>query len=109
MTGIAEDPVGVYNRLLALRVVGTIRANAVSETMCVIYVDNLDILRDFALLYLRVTVLLEGQPHSINLMLDQFRVRGVCRQGVLYRGVRPLFQVREVNLVDLVLRLESLL
>ena len=108
MTGIAEDTVGVYNRPLALRVVGTIKANAVLDTMYVIYVESLDILRDSAPLYLRVIVLLEGQPHSINLTLYQLRVKGVCRQGVPYLGVRPLFQVREVNLVDLVLRLESL-
>ena len=76
--------------------------------MCVIYVDNLDILRYSAPLYLRVTILLEGQPHNINLTLDQLRVKGVCRQRVLYLEVKPLFQVREVNLVDLVLRLESL-
>ena len=81
MTGIAEDTVGVYNRPLALRVIGTIRANAVLETMCVIYVDNLDILRDYAPLYLRVTVLLEGQSHNINLNLDQLRVKGYADRG----------------------------
>ena len=106
MTGIAEDTVRVYSRPLAVRVVGTIRANTVLETMCAIYVDNLNILRDSAPLYLRVTVLLKGQPHNIHLMLDQFRVKGVYRQGVLKLGVRPLFQVREVNLVDLILKLE---
>ena len=90
MTGIAEDTVGVYNRPLALRVVGTIRANAVSETTCVIYVDNLDILRDSAPLYLRVIVLLEGQPHNINLMLDQLKIKGVCRQGVLVLRLESL-------------------
>ncbi|KAH9657944.1 Endonuclease [Citrus sinensis] len=76
MTGIAEDTVGVYNRPLALRVVGTIKANAVLDTMYVIYVESLDILRDSAPLYLRVIVLLEGQPHSINLTLYQLRVKG---------------------------------
>lgn len=38
---------GVYSRLLTLRVGGTIEISAVLKTKCVIYVDNLDILRDF--------------------------------------------------------------
>lgn len=113
MTRIAEDTVvivlGVYSRLLVLRVGGIIRASVILEIRCIIYVDNLDILGDSTLLCLRVTVLLEGQPHSINLTLDQFRVRGVYRQRVPHLGVKPLLQVREVHLVDLVLRLESLL
>ena len=44
MIEIVEDTVGVYNRPLAFHVVGTIKANAVLETKCVIYVENLDIL-----------------------------------------------------------------
>ena len=79
MTEIAEDTIEVYGRPLALRVVRTIKANIVLETRCVIYVD---ILRGFAPLYLRVTVLLKGQPHSINLTLDQLKGKGVCRQYI---------------------------
>lgn len=112
MTGIAEDTIvivlGVYRGLLGNRVAGTIRVSAVLETRCVICVDNLDILGHSALLILRVIVLLEGQLHIISFTLDQLRVRGACRQGVLHLRAKPLLQVREVNLVDLLLRLESL-
>ena len=102
---------GVFSRFLALHVAGIIRAHVVLETKFVIYVVSLDTSGDFALLYLRVIALQEEQPHDIGLTLARLRVREECRQEVLHLplGVRRLLQVREVNLVDLILRLEFLL
>ena len=102
---------GVSSRLFALHVVGIIRAHVVLETEFVIYVVSLDTSGDFALLYLRVIAVQKGQPHGIGLTLARLRVRKECKQEVLHLplGVRRLLHVREVSLVDLILRLEFLL
>lgn len=93
----------VSNRHFALREVEIIKASVILETKFIIYAINLDISRDFALFCLRVIVILNEQPHSINLTLDRPRVREVYSQRVLH----ILLRVREVNLVDLILKLES--
>ena len=77
--GIVMIVLGVSSRLLALHVAGIIRANVVFETEFVICVVNLNTSTDYALLYLRVIALHEGQPHSIGLTLARFRVREECR------------------------------
>ena len=70
-TAVVEDLVMIVlrvpNRLLALRVAGTIRASVALETKFVIYVVILDTLEDSTLPCLRVTILQEGQPYGIDL------------------------------------------
>lgn len=95
----------VFSRLLALRIARTIKAIVVLDTKFVIRIVNLDILRDFALLYLKVILLLDEQLHSVSPILDGLRVREAHNQGVLHL----LHQVREFSLVDFILKLEYLL
>ena len=102
---------GVSSRLLALHVAGIIRASFLLEIEFVICVVSLDTSGDSALLYLKVIALQKGQPHGINLTQARHKVREECKHEVLHLplGVRRLLQVREVNLVDLILKLEFLL
>lgn len=86
----------VPNRLLALRVAGTIRASVALETKFIIYVVSLDTSEDSALLYLRVIVLQEGQPYGISLTLARLKIIEECRHKVLHLPLRVgrLLQIR---------------